>query len=151
MRKKALLPMVLLLATAGCACIRGVEPPVVRGQHQPAETRRAHFCRDRECVVTVEVDKDCVVKVDPYYLVMAGKGEMKIVWTIRGGTFARDPIRWKQAAAAEVFTFSRERSSPAQVAFTNNRKIGVFNYGVTVMRGDKTCAELDPTGINDMP
>jgi hypothetical protein len=33
----------------------------------------------------------------------------------------------------------------------NNRTIGLFNYAVTARRGDKTCPELDPTAINDMP
>lgn len=150
MRKKTLLPMVLLLATAGCACISGVEIPVMRGQHQPAEERRAHFCPDSECRVAISVDGDCKVRADPYYLVMAGKGDMTIRWTITGGTFARDPIRWKQTAARSVFAPSKE-SSPTQVVVTNNRTIGLFNYGVTVRRGDKTCPELDPTGINDMP
>lgn len=150
MRKNALLPMVLLLATAGCACIRGPEIPVAKGQRQPAEERKALFCAKDQCTVAVTVDKNCNVRAEPYYLVMAGNGAMTIKWTIEGGTFAPSPIRWKQAAAREVFRPTKE-SSPEEVAFTNNRTIGVFNYGITVRRGDKTCPELDPTGINDMP
>lgn len=151
MRKNALLPMALLLATAGCACIGGVEIPEAKGQRQPAEKRGAHFCAKEVCKVTVNVDENCTVTVDPYYLVMAGRGNMKIEWKIEGGTFAPDSIRWKQAGAGEVLRFSREVFSPGQVTFTNNRKIGWFNYGVTVKRGDKTCSELDPTVINDWP
>lgn len=152
MRKKALLPIVLLLATAGCACIRGSEIPVVTGQRQAVEKRGAHFCPRDRCTVTVTVDENCTVSVDPYYLVMAGKEDMKIVWRIDGpGTFAPNPIRWKQAAAGEVFKFSRAESSATQITFTNRRTIGLFNYAVTVRRGDKTCPELDPTAINDMP
>lgn len=156
MSKKALLPMVLLLATAGCAVVggeAGPKPgpaPAVTGQRQPPEARGAHFCPDKVCRVTVKVDDKCAVSVDPYYLVMAGKEEMTIVWTIKGeGTFAPDPVRWKQAAARSVF--QRSKFAATEVAFTNNRTIGLFNYGITVKRGDKTCPELDPTGINDMP
>ena len=148
MRKNVLL-MVLLLATAGCACLSGVQAPHARGQQQPPEKRKAEFCPKEVCTVTVNVDKECRVTVDPYYLVMAGKGNMKITWKIEGGTFVRDSIRWKQPAAGEVFKLSK--SSEKEVTFTNNRQIGLFNYGVTVTNGDKTCTELDPTGINDMP
>jgi hypothetical protein len=29
--------------------------------------------------------------------------------------------------------------------------MGLFEYGVTVRQGGRTCPELDPTGINTMP
>jgi hypothetical protein len=150
MKKKTWLPMAILLATAGCACIGGVEAPVVRGQHQPPEKRQALFCPKDECRVTVTVEEDCTVRVEPYYLVMAGRGHTTIVWTIEGGTFARNPIRWKQRAGESVFVPSG-KSSETRVEFMNNRTIGLFNYAVTARRGDKTCPELDPTAINDMP
>lgn len=151
MRKNALLPMVLLLATAGCACIGSVEIPDAKGQRQPADKRAARFCAAEVCKVTVHVDENCTVRVDPYYLVMAGRGHTRIEWTIDGGTFLPDSIRWKQAGAGDVLQLSREVSSSRQVTFTNNRKIGWFNYGVTVKRGERTCPELDPTVINDWP
>jgi hypothetical protein len=157
MRKNALLPMVLLLAATGCAYTRDAvcpkcpkqEIPDVKGQRQPAEERKALFCPEDECKVTVRVDENCNVRAEPYYLVMAGKGETTIVWQIKEGTFAPNPIRWKQAWAERVFTL--EKSSATEIRFKNNRTIGVFNYGITVRRGDKPCPELDPTGINDMP
>jgi len=156
MRNKALLPLALLIATTGCAYIRDAvcpkpEAPLAAGQRQPVEERAAHFCPEKECIVTVTVKDKCVVSVDRYYLVMAGRGEMTIVWQIAGkGTFARNPIRWKQRAAESVFVPSG-KPSETRVAFTNNRTIGVFNYGITVNQGKETCPELDPTGINDMP
>lgn len=155
MRKKALLPIALLLAATGCAYTRDAvcpkqEIPVVTGQRQPVNERRALFCPKDPCTVTVSVDANCKVRVDPYYLVMAGEGNMTIEWHITEGTFAPNPIRWKQRTAESVFVPSG-KSSETRVAFTNNRTIGVFNYGITVRRGDKTCPELDPTGINDWP
>lgn len=157
MRNKALLPIALLLAATGCAHTRYAECPKcpkqeipeVTGQRQPAQERKALFCPEHECKVLVRVEENCRVRAEPYYLVMAGKGETTIVWQIKEGEFAPNPIRWKQAWAERVFT--PEKSSPTEVRFKNNRTIGVFNYGIAVMQGGKACAELDPTGINDMP
>lgn len=150
MRKKTLLPMVLVLATAGCACIVAA-PPVVKGQHQPAKERLASFCPAQKCVVRVTVDEQCKVRVDPYYLVLAGEGGMEIEWRIDGqGTFAPNPIRWKQAAAQSVFE-SSGKDPRTEITFKNKRTIGLFNYAVAVRRDGRTCPELDPTVINDWP
>lgn len=157
MRKNALLPIALLLTTTGCAYIRDAvcpkpEIPEAKGQRQPPETRRAQFCPKEVCTVTVTVDENCTVRVDPYYLVMAGRGNGTIVWTItsKEGEFAAAPIRWKQPAAEAVFK-SSGKAPTTEIAFKNDRTIGSFNYGITVKRGDRTCPELDPTVINDWP
>ena len=120
--------------------------PYGGGQVQAHATRSAELCQRQECVLEVTVDK-CVVQVTPYVIVMTGRAPVKMVWRIRGGEFAANPIRFKEPEARKVF--ERASASPREVVFDNNKRNGIWHYGIKVTDGGKECPELDPTGVND--
>lgn len=130
--------------TAGSRPASGKKPG---GQVQAHATRTAELCQKQECVLDVTVSK-CVVEVKPYVIVMTGKAPVKMVWRIKGGEFAKDPIRFKEAEARRIFT--RASASGQEVVFNNNKKNGIWHYGIRVTEGGQECPELDPTGVNDM-
>lgn len=151
MKSRALLSTIVLLMLSACAAtgnwLVGNQAP---GQEQPKDRQFARACHDKRCIIKVKVT-NCVVEVDPYFIVMTHRDPVTMEWQISGGgTFAPDAIRWKEKAAARVFSGSK--GDGKSVAVMNNRTAyGIFHYGVTVKDGGKTCPELDPTGINDMP
>ncbi|HUI99597.1 MAG TPA: hypothetical protein VLY46_05135 [Usitatibacter sp.] len=154
----------LLVATLLSACASMAPAPAVDamaessvGRHdvqvQRLDTRKADYCDKAKCAVDVAVDSNCGVTVTPYALVMGGekRHEVEITWKITTGNaqFApEEPILFKEVQGKQVF---RQRSAgPGEVVFHNAGTSGIYHYAVTVVQGSRTCATLDPTGVNDM-
>lgn len=152
MKSTTIVSVAALLALAGCVGTGGKPGPTSQsapaGQTQPKEKQTAKACHGQRCVVTVTVS-NCVVNVDPYFLVMTNRSPITVVWEISGnGSFAPNPIRWKELGAARVF--SPAKATEKSVEAANSGTQGIYHYGVTVRDGGRTCPELDPTGVNDM-
>lgn len=144
MKSGNLLCAAMLLALAGCAAT-----PRAGMQTQPKATQKAAACHGQHCEINVTVT-NCVVRVDPYFIVMTGPGPVTMTWKIvdSTATFPADAIRWKTQGAGQVF--KPGHGGPRVVTVVNNlSRLGVFHYGVTVVEGANVCPELDPTGIND--
>lgn len=144
MKSRNLFCAALLIVIAGCA-----SAPRAATQTQPKADQKASACHGQHCTITVTVSSGCVVKVDPYFIVMTGPGPVTMTWKTSGGvTFASNAIRWKTPGAGQVF--QPGSGGPQTVTVVNNRsQKGIFHYGVTVLDGGTACPELDPTGIND--
>jgi hypothetical protein len=147
---KFLLSAIAMLVLSACAGPGSWLRESPAGQTQPKDRQNAAACHEQRCIITVTV-RNCVVTVDPYFIVMTHKDPVTMVWQIRGtGAFAPAPIRWKTREASR--TFAASKGDEKTVVVINNRSVyGIFDYGVTVKEGEKTCPELDPTGINVMP
>lgn len=119
-------------------------------QFQDPSVRRASYCHLHTCDVTVTVDANCHVTVDPYVLVIGGASPpFTIRWKLDGNaSFARDGVWFKEAEGQNVFRLleGHERS----YIFQDLGKAGIYHYGVQVEQGGKACPILDPTGVNDI-
>lgn len=105
-------------------------------------------CNTHICKVEVTVDDACRIAVDPTDLpVAAGNKEAVIQWDIQGGEFAANGIAFKQDPGNE---FHSPSHSPKRITFVDRHsRVGViYPYSVSVVRGGKACAPLDPTIMN---
>jgi hypothetical protein len=148
----------LVLWAAGAAIGAG---QAAETQKQPVKSQHAGVCHETQCMAVVEVT-GCDVVVKPYFLVMVPQPDksrpgafvpITIKWTIKGGTFAeKGAIYWKDYGVGHVFGSPQLAKDRKTIAVTNSGARGIYHYGIRVLNDKgETCADLDPTGINDPP
>jgi hypothetical protein len=131
---------VLLLAclAAGCASMEGGRGA---GATPPCNS---HYCR-----VTVTVDAQCRITVEPEDLPVAPTNKNAVIqWSVSGGSFPQGAIAFKDDPGDEFHGWSH---SPKVITVVDrHEKVGVTHrYSVTVIGSNgKPCPTLDPTIMN---
>jgi hypothetical protein len=138
-----------LVALSGCAS--ATTSPGRDIQHQRITRDSAAVCTAQKCKVDIVVADDCTVEARPYYLIMVGKAPVTVTWTTsKNATFVREGIFFKEAEGRKSFARDARLSGKTEIVYENDKRDGIYHYGVRAAVGDRECPVLDPGTINDM-
>jgi hypothetical protein len=140
--------------------VQTLQPVVIEGVPKPTQypTDRysAAICAQERCTITVRVDPQCRISIDPQWIAVSRKfREVVLVFEMRdspGFSFPKNATPWKPRPGETQSPFGDStllRDGTIHEIVFRNTPNPPRDYAINVARGAEVCGTLDPPVMPD--